>query len=364
MPSVSHSRADGYLLCRRKDYYGYTLSLQRVTESSSLGLGSAVHECLEALYKTILEAGNSVPKQKRAWKAGLKAMHDKYLEIVADGWEDADRNATLKDILRFYVDSEPFTRKGWLILGVEEEILLEYDPETESQFRLVIDLIAQDPQGKVAVIDHKTAWDFFSPEMAGIQGQIPKYIAALRGLGRKAHYGIYNMLRTRKIRGDKKLKGDLVRDLEMAGAEAHETVEVIDDEGTVTFEMRDKPLSKLSVADLTAMAKAHDIDLYSGPTSEQMHETMEIRPSATRVVRTFEEQVGVAAEISARELLPVEVIEKSAYRTANKMVCQSCSFRELCEAELRGDSTKLLLQTEYKTRERRPDIEVSEDMDT
>lgn len=369
MPSVSHSRADGYLLCRRKDYYGYTLSLQRLSAQDGMALGSAGHECLEAFYKHILAAGTTRKKQKAALKGAVKAMHEKFLEITKNGWEDRDDRMPLRELLRWYVELEPFVSAGYLIKGVEQEFLLEYDEETQSRFRFVIDLIVEDPEGLVAIVDHKFLYDFYQPDVANLQGQVPKYIGALRGLGHKAHYGIYNMLRTRKIRGEKKLKGVLVEDLEAVGAVAHELVKVTyahgtGEEGEVIEkeELVEVPLSKLSVADLTVLAKEHKLDLYAGPTAEQVHDILPIRPSAARIIRTFEEQVGVAAEISARELLPVEVIEKSAYRTANKMVCNGCSFKDLCEAQLAGQSTKLLIETEFKVKEKRPEIELSEEV--
>lgn len=369
MPSVSHSRADGYLLCRRRDYYGYTLGLQRVSDQDSMALGSAGHKCLEVLYKHILDAGTTRKAQKAALKSGFKAMYEQYLQFVKEGWEDRDDRMPLKDILRRYVDLEPFVSQGWLVKGVEQEFLLEYDPDTQSQFRFVIDLILEDPEGKTAIVDHKFVFDFYGPDAAAIQGQVPKYIGALRGLGHKAHYGVYSMLRTRKIRGEKKLKGQLVEDLEKAGAVAHEMVTVDRSEEVVDYpqggegvmhELQEVPLSKLTVDKLTLLAKEHHVDLYAGPTDEQVHDLLYIRPSAARVVRTFQEQVDVAAEITEREQLPVEVIERTAYRTANKMVCNGCSFRDLCEAQLAGQSVKLLMQTEFQVKDRRPEIEVSE----
>lgn len=364
MPSVSHSRADGFLLCRRKDYYGYTLGLQRVSAHDGMALGSAGHECLEAFYKHILEAGTTRKKQKAAFKGAVKAMHEKYLELVKNGHEDRDDKMPLKELLRWYVELEPFVKDDYLIKGVEQEFLLEYDEETNSRFRFVIDLIVEDPEGKVAIVDHKFLFDFYGPDAAAIQGQVPKYIGALRGLGYKAHYGIYNMLRTRKIRGEKKLKGQLVKDLEAAKVVHHELNPGLagdNDDGTPEPYLEEVPLAKLTFDKLTQLAKEHNVNLYAGPTAEQVHDILPIRPSATRIIRTFEEQVGVAAEISARELLPVEVIEKSAYRTANKMVCNGCSFRDLCEMQLAGQSVKLLLETEFRVKDRRPEIEVSEE---
>lgn len=363
MPSVSHSRADNYLLCRRKDYYSYILGLQKVYESDSTGLGSAYHQCLEVYYRTIKEAGTTRRKQKAARKAAVKAMHEHYLKLVKDGFESPDNRVPLKELLRRYINNEPFVSQGWLIVDVEKEFLLEYDEETQSRFRFVIDLIARDPLDKVVIIDHKTAWDFFDHEMSSLQGQVPKYIGAMRGLGYKVHYGAYSQIRTRPIRGEKKLKPQLVSELEKAGYVHHELV-TLPAEHTEdgTEELREVPLSKLTVKELEQLAKDHSIDLYSGPTVEQQFEFLPIEASAHRVIRTFEEQVAIAEEITAREQLPVEEVERISFRTANKMVCKSCDFRELCEAELAGRPTKLLLQTEFRTKEKRPEIEVSEDV--
>ena len=70
MSAVSHSRAESYLSCRRKDYYGYQFpaganfdltesqlerGIRRIRTSESLALGSAVHDCLAAFYIAILD---------------------------------------------------------------------------------------------------------------------------------------------------------------------------------------------------------------------------------------------------------------------------------------------------------------------
>jgi hypothetical protein len=81
MPSVSHSEVDSYLLCRRKHYYGYGLSLQRVKESSSLATGVAGHKILEAFYRAILNAGHTVEEQQAAFDEGVQAAFQAYDEL-------------------------------------------------------------------------------------------------------------------------------------------------------------------------------------------------------------------------------------------------------------------------------------------
>jgi hypothetical protein len=165
-----------------------------------------------------------------------------------------------------------------------------YDEENKNSYPFVVDMIVRDPEGNYVVIDHKFVYDFYTPEQTDLQPQIPKYIGALRAMNYEVVYGAYNMVRTRKLKT---------------------------------------------------------------PDATNMTYFMILKPNTERVLNTFMEQLGVAAEIQALKELPVEEQGKRAYRTANKMVCQSCSFRDICSTELMGGNTQLMLKTEYKLRERR-----------
>jgi hypothetical protein len=290
MPSVSHSEVDSYLLCRRKHYYGYGLSLERVSTSHSLATGTAGHRVLETFYRTILDNDNA----PNSWDAALESAQKEYDAIVGEGYEDAPNRATLHDMLfneeYGYFANEFMVRNGWRILAVEAEFSLTYDTDTQSTYPFVVDLIVQDPEGRYVVIDHKFVYDFYTPEQTDLQPQIPKYIGALRAMNHEIVYGAYNMVRTRKLKT---------------------------------------------------------------PDATNMTYFMILKPNTERVLNTFTEQLGVAAEIQALKELPLEEQSKRAYRTANKMVCQSCSFRDICSTELIGGNTQLMMKTEYKIRERR-----------
>ena len=294
MPSVSHSEVDSYLLCRRKHYYGYGLSLERVSKSQALATGTAGHKVLEVFYQHLLDLADTAEGQLERFDLGLEKAKEEYQSILASGYEEASNRASLYDTLFHeewgYFANEFLVRNGWVILATEQEFSLVYDEETDSRYPFVVDMIVKDPEGNYVVIDHKFVYDFYTPGQTDLQPQIPKYIGALRALDYEIVYGAYNMVRTRKLKT---------------------------------------------------------------PEASSMSYFMILKPNVDRVLNTFMEQLGVAAEIQALKELPIEQQGRRAYRTANKMVCQSCSFKDICSTELNGGNTELMLKTEYKIRERR-----------
>lgn len=290
MTTTSYSEASSYLLCKRKWWYGYGKSLERVTTSSSLALGSAGHRILDAFYKAILAASlTDRALQLAAFDAAVSMAYAEYEAILAEGFTDSDRQRPLAEILfQWYFPNEPLVKQGWLILAAEKEFVIEY--EEGQSFPFIIDLIANDPMGKTVVIDHKFVYDFYGHDSAALQPQIPLYMAGLRGLGYKVAYGAYNMLRNRKMKA---------------------------------------------------------------PTVEQSVEFLTLKPNGARVVRTFEEQMDVAKEIQAIKELTMEQQDLRAHRVANKMVCQSCSFKDLCITDLSDGNVDLMIKTEYKQRVRK-----------
>jgi len=294
MPSVSHSEVDSYLLCRRKHYYGYGLSLERLSTSQALATGTAGHRILEVFYQTLLDLAPDAEGQAERFDFAVERAKEEYKNVVSEGYTEAANRAPLEDTLfnedYGYFANEFFVRNGWKILAVEQEFSLVYDEETDSRYPFVVDMIVSDPQGNFVVVDHKFVYDFYTPGQTDLQPQIPKYIGALRALNYEIAYGAYNMLRTRKIKV---------------------------------------------------------------PTVEQTSYMMLLKPNTERVLNTFMEQLGVAAEIQALKELELDDQNKRAYRTANKMVCQSCSFKDICSTELVGGNVELMKKTEYKIRERR-----------
>lgn len=305
MPNVSYSETSSYQLCKRKHWYGYTRSLQKATTSTGLALGSAGHKILEAYYAVILAAGDSREEQKAAMPEALVAARAMHTQIMEEGFSPADNRATLEEILfEFYFPNEPLVNEGYLIQAVEMEFKLDVQMEDDGQTYgtvMVVDLICVDRGGRTVIVDHKFLYNFNTYEDAELAPQIPLYIAGLRGLGYKIDYGLYNMVRTMVIKGTK-------------------------DKKTGT---------------------------YPGATLEQRLKSLELKPNGIRVARTFSEQIDTAQEITRAKMLPLEVQDLRAHRTANKMVCNSCDFKDLCVSDLQGGNSELLIKAAYKLRERK-----------
>lgn len=351
MPSVSHSEVESYLLCRRKHYYGYTLSLRRVRESMSLSMGSLGHKLLEVFYSHILtntELDNQdVPD---VWLAAVLEARIAYEQEVKDGFEQPDNRGDIWETFLTYVENEWLIRDGWTILAVEKRFSLEYDPNEQLRYPFVVDLIARDPKGKIVVIDHKFVYDFYSYEDTQLQPQIPKYIGALRALGFKVDYGAYNMFRTRKVSGPKMLKPELVEVVTAAIVEA----------GGDPKSDYDKPVEKLTVAELQEIAIGYDIEPVQPASPDQKMAWLDVKPNNTRVKRVFIDQIRTAEQIQQIKELSEADQDAQAVRVANKMICNSCSFRDLCRTELVGGNSKIVIDTEYVVRERK-EFDVTDD---
>jgi hypothetical protein len=252
-------------------------------------MGTAGHTVLEAFYTAILEGKDF----DTAVEVARETADNLSIEIPAN------RANIFDTLFTYYFPNEPFVKAGYEILAVEKKFNLEYDEENNMQYPFVVDLIVKSPEGKTIVVDHKFVYDFYNYEATIMQPQIPKYVGALRALNHKIDYGMYNMIRTRKLKE---------------------------------------------------------------PDFASMCQLLDVKPESARVTQVFKEQISVASEIQKIKQLTTEEQESTAYRVANKMVCQSCSFLDICRTELSGGNSKLMIETEYKIRERQT-FQVSEEVE-
>lgn len=332
MSHVSHSEVETFLTCRRKHWYSYSRRLQPKRKHMALAYGTAGHTVLQAFYDFIIAAGSDRRSQRRAFNGAVESAYAAFEELK---FEEAEGQMELESLLfDYYFPNEPFVRNGWLIETTEVEQDLEI--EEGLSFKFVIDLVVVDPEGRRAVVDHKFKGRFDSAEGVTLLPQISKYIGALRGGGMQVHYGIYNELKTAKVRGAKLTKQPLIKLIEQHYV-AHP----------------DAPLAKMTVDKLVEIAEDLKLNIYAGPTLDQAMSLLKLKPNGEQVINVFSEQIAVSEEILARRELSVEEQEETAYRVFNPMICPGCSFKTLCEVDLVGGNSKLIEATDYETRPKR-----------
>jgi len=175
---------------------------------------------------------------------------------------------------------------NWDIIEVETKHDLPLNPNYDMPMRL--DALVRDKRtGKIILVDHKFTYDFWTEDDLALHPQFPKYIGALRNKGYSVDHCILNQLRTRKLKN---------------------------------------------------------------PGTDDLLRRTEQRPSLAKIRRFLQEHIVSAEEIVHYRSQPPEVRARLATRVANKMICRSCSVKNLCIAELDGSTIEYLVQTDYKKR--------------
>lgn len=154
----------------------------------------------------------------------------------------------------------------------------------------VIDLVIQDQYNDVWIIDHKFMYDFITDRDAELMPQIAKYMVGMRILGHRIDKAAYSVLRYRSLKT---------------------------------------------------------------PTADSKYKFTPITITPERLKQTITEQIIVSDRIQKSKRTPIAEWSGNAMRTANKMVCNSCSFRSLCVAELNDYQPQLVLDSDYEKKKRR-----------
>lgn len=201
---------------------------------------------------------------------------------------DVKNATTAMETLQYFFVANPFA--GWDILHVEQERYLEVNDTLK--FPYIPDLIARDLEGNICLIDNKFMGQFLSQRDAELMSQLPKYAAALRVLGIFVDKIMYNVLKT------------------------------------------------------YSYAKAQDNN------AESRHLLLNVPFTEARLKETMREQLTASEEIQFLKSLPIEQWRARAYRAQNKTVCNNCSFRSLCVAELNDYNPQLVLKSEFIKRTR------------
>ena len=297
---VSNSEVSNYLSCERKHYYAHALNLEPIRHSLSLSRGIIGHEALAEFYSFIKVWQDNQDQPTVVHPIGVQNAAVEMMDAVVDKYiiecmqsqhpnklDTMNMLTSLKVLLNRYVEFQK--QDQWIILEVEQSHVMPlYDAYGYGmRLDLLVQYTAGPKKGEIWVVDHKFVYDFMNQNALRINAQMPKYLATVRNeTGLVIKGGLLNQLRHRMKKG---------------------------------------PM-----------------------TDDELFRREPITPSTARVRNIMKEQIKASEEIMERHALPVEEYGERAKRTLNIMICNNCSFLELCQTELDGENASLMIKTEFQ----------------
>lgn len=216
----------------------------------------------------------------------------------SDLYDTFDKTAALAATMQLVVDYFDNYRVQDARMDIlASEISLDVQLTDTLVVPMKVDFIVREPGYGVIAYDSKFTGNFFNEALVDINPQLPLYKAALQAAGWPITNIGYNELRTVKT-------------------------------------------------------KAAQVD-----PSEQFRRTI-VPSSPARLTNTVREQLKTARRIERyRNLNDLKQWESLVIRTAYKDTCQSCSFKEICAADLNDADTSLIIHSNFKTKEKRPNVQ-------
>ncbi len=209
-------------------------------------------------------------------------------------YEQTNVNAEVELLLASYFDHYEEVDSYIEVLATEHKIRVPTN--NGNTITIVVDLLKREPGVGIVAVDHKFTYDFFNPESVDLNPQLVKYMAALRMSGVPVARLEYNEIRYRD--------------------------------------------TKENVAD----------------PSKRFQRTP-FKPTKERIKQTMHEHFLAADRIIMLRESGLDAWERNVTRVANKMVCQSCPFTDICINDLNGFGHENLLMHEYRQRPIVPDVE-------
>lgn len=196
---LTHSYGKSYRGCPRQAYYAYHLGVRPRVAARALRFGTLFHVALEAYWRARMEGGDAQARlvaALAALRARLFEMNDPYAEQM------------LEVLVAAYCAL--WSLRELTVLAVEVQFRAPlFDTRTGSAVRGwqlggKIDLIVRLPDGRVAVVEHKSSSEDISPgsqyiERLILDGQIDQYIIGGGSLGYDIALVIYDVVQKPKL---------------------------------------------------------------------------------------------------------------------------------------------------------------------
>lgn len=355
IPLLRTSERSTFKRCPQRWWWSYREGLVPTTEKQgALWFGTGIHLCMAEWYLPGTKRGRPLAE---TWD---EYTRDSYATVVVDEegkreYEDARELgfAMLDWYMENYGDDP-----HWDVISPEQpfQTLIPHPNNSEKaivDYRGTFDMVYRDlNDGKVKMVDHKTAGAISTNHLA-LDEQASSYLTlathSLRQQGligkREAVEGMeYNFLAKRKpdprprdAEGrylNKPTKDDYIGQLVANGIE--------DDPAT------GKPVSKLKVADMSALAESHGITVHGAVSKVQPQPTL-LRHFVARTAKERNRQIRRIGE----EALVMDQFRDGTLpiiKTPDRS-CTWCPFYDLCLIDEQGGDTEEFKSRVFKVRD-------------
>lgn len=313
--TISNSKANCYLRCPRRYMYQYVRGLRPKSTALPLKRGDWLHQLIMHHYD-----GND-------WREPHNQLAAEFNRLLLEEREQyGDLPTECGRIMESYVRHYAEEDRGWRVVDSELDEVI--DLPTGDKFRFIIDLIVKEADGGVWLVDHKTVGKFMDEDFMVIDAQLARYFWAARKLGIKSLRGVmFNEIITTSPTVPTLLKsGELTKRKNLAC-----------DAETYLARIEELGLDPDDYADI--------LERLRGQSNRWFRRTRLARDDIL-TKQLMRELLMTCGDIKRAEL-------KNRFPRAPRKDCRwDCSFLELCQVELFGGDTELIVKHKFKTKDK------------
>jgi len=316
---LSNSRAKTWRRCPKQYEYKYIMGLKPKKKSIYLERGSWLHDLLQHHYDGM------------NWRVRHRELTKEFDLLFDEQKEDlGDLPAECERLFTSYLFNYREEDQNYRVIDSELDEIVTLP--NGLRFRMIVDLVVEEPDGGIWIWDHKTVGRFLPPDFLLLDAQLARYFWGMEHLGYGPLRGIqFNEIIT---------KAPTLPRLVYNGTQLEKRKNLSCDYYTYYLELKKHGLSVKKHADFLRYLKGNNEKWFRRtPLSKD-------RPMTRRLMQ---ELVWTAREIKIAE-------ENDAFPRSVMKDCQfDCSFLGPCAIELQGGDASHSFKLQYTTREDRDD---------
>jgi PD-(D/E)XK nuclease superfamily len=313
--TLSHSKTQTFRRCPHKYKYKYVDRIEKKAKALPLYRGSWIHALLETHY----EGGS--------WEDTHQEQTVEFAQMcsVVPEAQRKDLPDTLPQdiarLMRAYL--KHYRNDKFKVL--ETELDAEIDLPNGDTFRIIIDLIIEEPDGSQWIWDHKTVGSFMDEGFLMIDAQLARYLWGARKLGFSPQGIVFNEVIT---------KAPTVPELLKSG-QLTQRKDLFTDEDTYREAIATHGLNEQDYIDTLKRLRLTQGARFFRRTT--------LPKGPTLVKNMMRDLMITATEIHAAEA-------KQRFPRSIDKDCAWCEFRDVCQSQLMGHDASDIIRLNYDSK--------------